>query len=57
MVKASVKVMLGKARAKRFCINIEKKVYIGRHCSLKGKQKIYLEDDVTIRPHVQLWGG
>ena len=30
-------------------------VYIGKHCSLKGKHHITLEDCVTVRPYAQIW--
>lgn len=32
-------------------------VYIGKHCSLKGKRHITLEDSVTVRPYTQIWSG
>lgn len=38
-----------------FQIKAEKRVYIGKHCSLKGKQHIVLENSAIIRPYVQIW--
>lgn len=32
-----------------------KNVYIGKHCALKGKSNIVLEDGVTVRPYTQIW--
>lgn len=31
--------------------------YIGKHCALKGKSNIVLEDGVTVRPYTQIWSG
>lgn len=35
----------------------EKNVYIGKHCALKGKSNIVLDDGVTVRPYAQIWSG
>ena len=57
MIKTIAKTLVGIVRAKFFQIRTGKKVYIGKHCALKGKQNIALEDSVTIRPYVQIWSG
>ena len=57
MVKAAVKSFIGKVQAKRFQVQVGKNVYIGKHCSLKGKRHITLEDSVTVRPYTQIWSG
>ena len=57
MIKAAVKSFIGKIQAKRFQVQAGKNVYIGKHCSLKGKNNIVLEDGVTVRPYVQIWSG
>ena len=44
-------------RAKIFGITAGQSVYIGKHCSLKGKHHITLEDCVTVRPYAQIWSG
>ncbi|WP_390405927.1 acyltransferase [Blautia hominis] len=44
-------------RAKIFCVTAGYGVYIGKHCSLKGKHHISLGDSVTIRPYAQIWSG
>ena len=48
MIKQYIKTLLGKVRAKRFHIKYGKDIYIGKHCSFKGHEKIMLEDDVTV---------
>lgn len=48
---------LGLIRAKFFCVTAGKGVYIGKHCALKGKHNITLEDFVTVRPYTQIWSG
>ena len=57
MIKTAVKSLLGKIQAKRFQVQAGKNVYIGKHCSLKGKHHITLEDCVTVRPYAQIWLG
>lgn len=57
MIKTKVKFLLGAIRAERFGIQTGKNVYIGKHCSLKGKRHITLEDSVTVRPYTQIWSG
>lgn len=57
MIKAAVKSFIGKIQAKRFQVQAGKNVYIGKHCSLKGKSNIVLEDGVTVRPYAQIWSG
>ena len=57
MIKTAVKSLLGKIQAKRFQVQAGKNVYIGKHCSLKGKHHITLEDCVTVRPYAQIWSG
>lgn len=57
MVKAAVKSFIGKIQAKRFQVQAEKNVYIGKHCALKGKSNIVLDDGVTVRPYTQIWSG
>lgn len=57
MIKAAVKSFIGKIQARRFQVRAGKKVYIGKHCALKGKSNIVLEDGVTVRPYVQIWSG
>jgi len=57
MLKAAVKSFIGKIQAKRFQVQAGKNVYIGKHCALKGKSNIVLEDGVTVRPYAQIWSG
>ena len=57
MIKSKVKFLLGAVKAKVFGICAGKNVYIGKHCSLKGKNHITLEDSVTVRPYAQIWSG
>ena len=57
MLKAAVKSFIGKIQAKRFHVQAGKNVYIGKHCALKGKCNIVLEDGVTVRPYTQIWSG
>ena len=57
MIKTIVKTVVGAFRAKFFHIRIGKYVYIGKHCSLKGKNNIFLEDFVTVRPFTQIWAS
>ena len=57
MIKAAVKSFIGKIQVKRFQVQAGKNVYIGKHCSLKGKNNIVLEDGVTVRPYAQIWSG
>ncbi|MFR5728583.1 hypothetical protein [Blautia stercoris] len=44
-------------RAKIFGVTAGQNVYIGKHCSLKGKRQITLEDSVTVRSYTQIWSG
>ena len=44
-------------RAKIFGVTAGQRVYIGKHCSLKGKHHITFEDSVTVRPYTQIWSG
>ena len=57
MIKVAVKSFFGKIQAKRFRVQAGKNVYIGKHCDLKGKSNIVLEDGVTVRPYAQIWSG
>ena len=56
-VKNLIKHFFGKIRSLKFGISAEKNVYIGKHCDFKGKKKIQLKSNVTIRPYVQIWSG
>lgn len=56
-LKDIAKESLGLIRAKIFGVTAGQSVYIGKHCSLKGKYHITLEDFVTVRPYVQIWSG
>lgn len=56
-LKGKIKEILGLIRAKKFGVTAGRSVYIGKHCSLKGKRQISLEDSVTLRPYVQIWSG
>ena len=56
-LKGKIKECLGLIRAKIFCVTAGNGVYIGKHCSLKGKHNITLEDSVTVRPYAQIWSG
>lgn len=56
-LKGKIKEILGLIRAKKFGVTAGRSVYIGKHCSLKGKRQISLEDSVTVRPNVQIWSG
>lgn len=56
-LKGKIKGILGLIRAKISGITAGKSVYIGKHCSLKGKHHITLEDCVTVRPYAQIWSG
>ena len=55
--KNKVKTVLGMIRARIFGIKTGSNIYIGKGCSLKGKQRIILGDYVTIRPYTQIWAG
>lgn len=57
MIKEIAKTLVGAVRAKLFQIQAGQDVYIGKHCALKGKQNIVLEDYVTVRPYAQIWSG
>lgn len=54
-IRTSVKFILGKIRSQIFGVVAGNNVYIGKSCSLKGKQRIFLEDAVTVRPYAQIW--
>lgn len=56
-LKGKAKEILGLMRAKIFGITAGQSVYIGKHCALKGKSNIVLEDSVTVRPYAQIWSG
>ena len=56
-LKGTIKECLGLIRAKIFGVTAGQNVYIGKHCSLKGKRHITLEDSVTVRPYTQIWSG
>ena len=56
-VKIKVKGIFGWLQAKRFCVATGQGVYIGKHCVLKGKHNITLEDSVTLRPYAPIWSG
>ena len=56
-LKGKAKEILGLMRTKIFGITAGQSVYIGKHCSLKGKHHIALEDCVTVRPYAQIWSG
>lgn len=57
MIKSIVKTLVGEVRAKWFQVQTGKNVYIGKHCGLKGKQNIILEEATTVRPYAQIWSG
>lgn len=57
MIRTVAKTFIGKVQAKRFRVQAGKNVYIGKHCALKGKHHITLEDSVKVRPYVQIWSG
>ena len=56
-LKGKAKEILGLMRAKIFGVTAGQSVYIGKHCNLKGKHHITLEDSVTVRPYTQIWSG
>ena len=56
-LKGKAKEILGLMRAKIFGVTAGQSVYIGKHCSLKGKHHITLEDSVTVHPYTQIWSG
>lgn len=55
MIKSMMKNLVGIIQIKRFCIQAGRKVYIGKHCNLKGKKNINLDNSVMIRPYTQIW--
>lgn len=57
MIKTIAKTLVGTVRAQCFRVQAGKDVYIGKHCALKGKRKIILEDSVIVRPYAQIWSG
>ena len=56
-VKDKIKGMLGWLQVKRFGVTAGQGVYIGKNCSLKGKEHMTLEDAVVVRPYAQIWSG
>lgn len=56
-LKSAIKNLYGYVRANVAGIEAGSNVYIGKHCDLKGKYHITLEDSVTIRPYAQIWSG
>lgn len=56
-VKNSVKKLLGFIRVNFFGVTAGNGVYIGKNCSLKGKEHINLGDFVIVRPYAQIWSG
>ena len=56
-LKGKTKEILGLMRVKIFGVTAGQSVYIGKHCSLKGKHHITLADSVTVRPYTQIWSG
>ena len=56
-LKSKAKGIVGLIRTKIFGITAGQSAYIGKHCSLKGKHHITLEDSVTVRPYTQIWSG
>ena len=56
-LKGKANEILGLMRAKIFGVTAGQNVYIGKHCSLKGKRHITLEDSGTVRPYTQIWSG
>lgn len=57
VLKGYIKEILGKIRAKMFYVDAKHGVYIGKHCNLKGRSNIKLEEFVIIRPYTQIWSG
>lgn len=56
-LKGNVKQTLGMIRVKMFNVDAKRGVYVGKHCNLKGRSNIKLEEFVTIRPYTQIWSG
>ena len=56
-LKGKAKEILGLMRAKIFGVTAGQNVYIGKHCSLKGKRHITLEDSVTGGGYGKNWKG
>ena len=56
-LKGNVKQIFGVIRVKLFNVDAKRGVYIGKHCNLKGRSNIKLEEFVTIRPYTQIWSG
>lgn len=54
-IKIFIKNFLGTARAHKNGIILEEKVYIGKHCNIKGEKNIILDRNVTIRPETDIW--
>lgn len=54
-IKTCIKNFCGRIRAVAFGITAGHDIYIGKGCNFKGKNKIMLQDFVTIRPNVQIW--
>ena len=55
--KGKAKEILGLMRAKIFGVTAGQSVYIGKHCCLKEKRHITLEDSVTVRPYTKIWAA
>ena len=56
-VKDEIKEIFGWLQGRRFSVVAEQGVYIGKHCALKGKNNITLEDSVTVHPYAKIWSG
>ena len=56
-VKDKIKEIFGWLQGRRFSVVAGQGVYIGKHCALKGKNNITLEDSVTVRPYAKIWSG
>ena len=56
-VKDKIKGIFGWLQARRFSVVAGQGVYIGKHCALKGKNNITLEDSVTVHPYAKIWSG
>lgn len=54
-IRTCIKIFCGQIRAGAFGITAGHDIYIGKNCNFKGRNKIMLQDFVTIRPCVQIW--
>lgn len=54
-LKDKVKHFVGRIRCLKAKIKHEDNIYIGRHVSIVGGVRIYLQKAVIIRPYVDLW--